>query len=92
MIDSVKKDFSLFQNIIIRYNNLFVDNYNLTFDNYKIPNGSTIDFIHYKIGGRYYVKRLTGQIIILDLEENDTIENVKQKYKIKKEYLQKIKD
>ena len=84
MIDSVKKDFSLFQNIIIRYNNLLVDNYNLTFEDYKIPDGSTIDFIHYKIGGRYYVKRLTGQIIILDLKENETIENVKAQIQDKK--------
>ena len=79
MIDSVKKDFTIFQNIIIRYNNLLIDNYNLTFGDYKIPDGSTIDFNHYKIGGRYYVKTLTGKTIILDLEENDTIENLKLK-------------
>ena len=79
MIDSVKKDFNIFQNIIIRYNNLLVDNYNLTFKDYKIIDGSTIDFIHYKIGGTYYVKTLTGLTITIDLEENDTIEYAKAK-------------
>ena len=79
MIETIKKDFHIYKNIMIRYNNLLVDNYYLTFADYKIPNCSTIDFIHYKIGGQYFVKTLTGKTITLDLEENDTIETVKAK-------------
>ena len=76
MIETVKKNSFIYDNIIIRYNNLLIDNYNLTFEDYKIPDGSTIDFIHYKIGGQYFVK-MYGRTLTLDLEENDTIENVK---------------
>jgi len=79
MIDTVKKDFEIFENIEIRQNNLLMDNYNLTFDDYKIEEDSTIDFIHYKIGGKYYVKTLTGLTIIVYAEENDTVENFKAK-------------
>ena len=79
MIETVKKDFKILKYIIIRYNNLLIDNYNLTFEDYKIPDCSTIDFNHYKIGGQYFVKTLTGKTITLDLEEYDTIENVKAK-------------
>ena len=79
MIDTVKKDFEIFENIEIRQNNLLMDNYNLTFDDYKIEEDSTIDFIHYKIVGKYYVKTLTGLTIIVYAEENDTVENFKAK-------------
>ena len=79
MIETVKKDFKILKYIIIRYNNLLIDNYNLTFEDYKIPDFSTIDFNHYEIGGQYFVKTLTGKTITLDLEEYDTIENVKVK-------------
>ena len=79
MIETVKKDFYVHKNIIIRYNNLLIDNYYLTFSDYKIPNFSTIDFIHYKIGGQCFVRTLTGNTITLDLLESDTIENVKEK-------------
>ena len=83
MIETVKKDFYIFKYIIIRYNNLLIDNYNLTFEDYKIPDCSTIDFNHYKIGGQYFVKTLTGKTITLNLEEYDTIENVKAKLQVK---------
>ena len=76
MIETIKKNSFIYDNIIIRYNNLLIDNYNLTFEDYKIPDGSIIDFIHYKIGGQYFVK-MYGRTLTLDLEENDTIENVK---------------
>ena len=76
MIETVKKNSFIYDNIIIRYNNLLIDNYNLTFEDYKIPDGSIIDFIHYKIGGQYFVK-MYGGTLTLDLEENGTIENVK---------------
>ena len=33
-----------------------------------------------------FVKTLTGKTITLDVEPNDTIQNVKAKFKIKKEY------
>ena len=79
MIETIKKDFHIYKNIMIRYNNLLVDNYYLTFADYKIPNCSTIDFIHYKIGGQYFVRTLTGKTITLDLDANDTIEIVKEK-------------
>jgi len=32
-----------------------------------------------RIGGKYYVKRLTGKTIILDLDAGDSIENIKAK-------------
>ena len=35
-----------------------------------------------------FVKTLTGKTITLDVEPSDTIENVKQKIQIKKEFLQ----
>ena len=78
MIETVKKNFFIYEKIIIHYNNFLIDNYNLTFEDYKIPDGSTITFIHYKIGGQYFV-RIYGKVITLDLEENDTIEKVKAK-------------
>ena len=76
MIETVKKDFNISKYIELRYNNLLIDNYSLTFEDYKIPDGSIIDFIHYKIGGQYFVK-MYGRTLTLDLEENDTIENIK---------------
>ena len=64
MIDSVKKDFPILKYITLRYNNLLIDNYYLTFEDYKIPDGSTIDFIHYKIGGKYSFETITGKTFI----------------------------
>ena len=46
MIEKIKKDFKIYPNIELRYNNLLIDNYNLTFKYYKIPDDSTINFIH----------------------------------------------
>ena len=79
MIQSVKKDYKILKNIELRYNNLLIDNYFLTFKECKIVDNSTIDFIHYEIGGKYFIKTLTGKTITLELEETDTIYNVKQK-------------
>ena len=79
MIDTVKKDFQILKYIILRYNNLLIDNYYLTFEDYKIPDCSTIDFIDYEIGGQYFVKFPTGKSIVIELEENETIYNVKEK-------------
>jgi len=42
MIEKVKKDFKIYPNIEIRYNNLLIDNYNLTFKYYKIPDDSLL--------------------------------------------------
>ena len=39
-----------------------------------------------------FVKTLTGKTITLDVEPSDTIENVKEKFKIKKEFLLINKD
>ena len=79
MIESIKKDYYVQKYLIIRYNNLLIDDYYLTFEDYKILNGSTIDFIDYRIGGQYFVKTLTGKTLTLDLDEYDTIEIVKAK-------------
>ena len=79
MIESIKKDCHVYKYLIIRYNRLLIDNYYLTFEDYKITNGSTIDFISYEIGGKYFVKTLEGKTLTLDLDEYDTIENVKAK-------------
>ena len=79
MIQSVKNDFIILKYIELRCHNLLIDNYSLTFEDYKIMNNSTIDFIHYKIGGQYFVKTLYGKTITLDLEEYDTIIKVKEK-------------
>ena len=49
MIEKVKKDFKIYPNIELRYNNLLIDNYNLTFKYYKIPDDSTINFNNYII-------------------------------------------
>jgi len=79
MIESIKKDCHVHKYLIIRYNSLLIDNYYLTFEDYKITNDSTIDFISYEIGGKYFVKTLEGKTLTLDLDEYDTIENVKAK-------------
>ena len=80
MIESVKKDYYISEkNLEIRYNNILIHNYYLTLEDHKIINNSTIDFCKKLYGGEYFVKTLTGKTIILDLEENDTIENVKAK-------------
>ena len=79
MIESVKKDFTIYPNIILRYNNLLIDNYNCSFKYYKIPEDSTIEFIHYKIGGKYYVATLTGLTITIELNKSDTIKILKEK-------------
>lgn len=39
-----------------------------------------------------FVKTLTGKTITLEVEASDTIENVKQKFKIKKEFLLNNRD
>jgi len=79
MIELVKKDFHILKHIELRYNNLLIDNYSLTFEDYKIPDDSIIVFDHYKYGGKYYIKTLTGKTKILYIEEKDTIEIVKSK-------------
>lgn len=79
MIESVKKDYYIYPNIIIRYNNCLIDDYHLTFQDYKILNNTIIDFIHYRIGGQYFVKTREGKTFTLNLEEYDTIEKVKEK-------------
>ena len=79
MIESVKKDFTIYSNIILRYNNLLIDNYFRTFEEYKIPDNSTINFIHYKIGGEIYVKTLMGRTLTIYLEPFNTIEYLKQR-------------
>ena len=42
MIESIKKDCDVHKYLIIRYNRLLIDNYYLTFEDYKITNDSTI--------------------------------------------------
>ena len=79
MMKQIKQAFKIYENIEIRYNNLLIDNYNLTFKDYKIPEDSTIDFIHYRIGGQYFVKTLEGQTLTIHLEAKDTIEILKAK-------------
>ena len=64
MIETIKKDYNILEYILIRYNNLLIDNYYLTFEDYKIPDGSIIDFIHYKIGGKYSFETITGKTFI----------------------------
>ncbi len=79
MIETVKKELRIFKNMEIRYNKSLIDDYNLTFEDYKIGNNSTIEIDHYKIGGRYFAKTLTGKTTTLELDEKDTIDNVKAK-------------
>ena len=79
MMKQIKQAFKIYENIEIRYNNLLIDNYNLTFKDYKIPENSIIDFIHYRIGGIYFVKTLEGQTLTRHLEAKDTIETIKAK-------------
>ena len=90
MIDLVKKDFDIFNNIELRYNNLLIDNYSLTFEDYKIPDDSTIVFYQYKNGEQYYVKTLSGKTIIIDFEEKDTIGIVKAKIQKKEGIVQRL--
>ena len=77
MIEKIKKDFKIYPNIELRYNNLLIDKYYLTFKDYKIPDDSTINFIHYRIGGQIYVKTLTSRTLTLYLEEDSQIEDLK---------------
>ena len=79
MIETVKKELTIFKNMEIRYNKLLIDNYYNTFEDYKIGNNSTIEIYHYKIGGQYFVQTLTGKTITLELDEKETIDNVKAK-------------
>ena len=62
MVELVKKDFDIFEHIELCYNNLLIDNYSLTFEDYKIHDDSTIVFEHYKYGGQCYIKNLFGKI------------------------------
>ena len=83
MIETVKKDFNISKYIELRYNNLLIDNYSLTFEDYKIPDDATIDFNHYKYEGQYFIKTISGKTITVDLVEKDTMENVKAKIRNK---------
>ena len=83
MIETVKKDFNISKYIELRYNNLLIDNYSLTFEDYKIPDDATIDFNHYKYEGQYFIKTISGKTITMDLVEKDTMENVKAKIRNK---------
>ena len=79
MIETVKKELRIFKNMEIRYNKSLIDDYNLTFEDYKIGNNSTIEIYHYKIGGQYFVKTLNRRTITLELDERDTIDKIKAK-------------
>lgn len=80
IIESVKKDYNISKKyLMIRYNNLLIYDYDRTLEDYKILNNSTIYFDRKPVGGQYFVKTLTGETLTLDLECNDTIENVKVK-------------
>lgn len=83
MIETVKKDFNISKYIELRYNNLLIDNYSQTFEDYKIPDDATIDFNHYKYEGQYFIKIISGKTITVDLVEKDTMENVKAKIRNK---------
>ena len=66
---------------------------NRTLADYNIQIESTLHLVLRLRGGmQIFVKTLTGKTITLDVEPSDTIENVKQKSKIKKVYHQINKD
>ena len=90
MIETVKKDFNISKYIELRYNNLLIDNYSLTFEDYKIPDDATIDFNHYKYEGQYFIKTISGKTITVDLVEKDTMENVKAKIRNKEGILSNL--
>ena len=79
IIEAVKKEFIINDNFDIIYNDKIIDDYNTTLKNYNISNNSTITFKNYNIGGQYFVRTLSGKNIILDLDCNDTIFDVKKK-------------
>ena len=79
IIEAVKKEFIINDNFDIIYNDKIIDDYNTTLNNYNISNNSTITFKNYNIGGQYFVRTLSGKNIILDLDCNDTIFDVKKK-------------
>ena len=79
MIEVIKKKFIINDNFDIIYNEQIIDNYNKTLENYKITNNSTIIIKNYNIGGQYFVRTLSGKNIILDLDCNDTIFDIKKK-------------
>ena len=83
MIELVKKEFNIDNNFEIIYNYTIIEDYNKTFGYYKISNKSTILFNYFTIGGQYFVKTLSGKTIILELESNDTILNIKNKIRDK---------
>lgn len=86
MIETVQKELTIYKNMEIRYNKLLINDYNLTFEDYKIGNNSIIEIYHYKIGGLYFIKTLTQRIITLELDEMDTIDKVKAKIQDKEGY------
>ena len=79
IIEAVKKEFIINENFDIIYNNQIIDDYNLTLMYYNISNNSTITFKNYNIGGQYFVRTLSGKNIIIDLDCNDTIFDIKKK-------------
>ena len=81
MVEIVKNEFDIYNNnfLEIIYNNLELDNYNKTFEEYNIINNSTINLNFFNIGGQYFIRTLSGKTITLELSANDTILNIKKK-------------
>ena len=88
LIELVKQEFNFNNNYNyyeIMHNGETINNFFKTFEDYKIMNNSTIYFNYYNIGGQYFVRTLTGKIIILDLNCNDTVLNIKKKIQNKED-------
>ena len=73
----------------LSYNIVLLKDYNIL-QYYGIEEGANIILRIKKTERKtfqLFVKTLTGKIVTLDVEESDTIENVKKKIKIKKVFL-----
>ena len=81
VFELVKNEFNInnYSFCEVIYNGFTLDDYNKTLEDYKIINNSTINLNFFNIGGQYFIKTLSGKTIILELEKNETIFNVKKK-------------
>jgi len=80
LINEVKKNEKNIKKYFkISTKDVYITDYKKNLADYKIYQNITINFDDFLIGGKYYIKTLTGKKLNLFLEPNDTIEIVKAK-------------